>query len=88
MIMFQMASYSLLDENYWGAISAFGTSLEEFWQFALQCFAASKGIGPLPVPRVKRGRRKCFEEAWREVFKEELGTRQSPKLPVLTDEEY
>jgi hypothetical protein len=88
-IMFQMASYSLLDENYWGAVSAFGTSIEEFWEFTLQCFAASKGIEPLPAPRVKRGRKKRFEEAWREVFKEEpLGTRQPPKLPVLSDEEY
>jgi hypothetical protein len=89
-VLFQMAAYSLLDENYRDAIATFGSSLEEFWEFALQCIYASQGVERLPVPRVKGGGRKArFENAWRNVFKPEPpGTPQPPEPPALTIEEY
>ena len=89
-ILFQMAAYSILDDNYRDAVATFGSSLEEFWEFAVQCIAASEGVEPLPVPRVKGGGRKeRFERAWREVFKPEApGTPQPPEPPVLTAEDY
>ena len=71
-ILFQMAAYSILDDNYRDDVATFGSSLEEFWEFAVQCIAASEGVEPLPVPRVKGGGRKeRFKRAWREVFKPE-----------------
>ena len=51
-ILFQMGSYAILDDNYRAAIAMFGSSLEEFWEFAHQCISIQK-VTPLPVPRVK-----------------------------------
>jgi hypothetical protein len=78
-ILFQMGAYSLLDGIYRDAVSTFGSSLEEFWEFSFQVISASKGE-QVPVPRVRRGRKIRFENAWREVFKTEPA--------VLTAEEY
>jgi hypothetical protein len=79
-ILFQMGAYSLLDGIYRDAISTFGSSLEEFWEFSLQVIAASCGVEPLPLPRVRGGRRARFETAWRDVLETEPA--------VLTAEEY
>jgi hypothetical protein len=88
-VLFQMGSYALLDENYWAAIAMFGSSIEEFWEFALQCIYAYQNVTPLPVPRVNRlGNRGRFLRTWRKVFTQQPpGTRQYPGPPVLTDEE-
>ncbi len=75
-----MAADSLLDGNYRDAVSTFGSSLEEFWEFSLQVIAASKGLEPLPVPRVRGGRKMRFEKAWREVLKTEP--------PVIPAQDY
>jgi hypothetical protein len=89
-ILFQMGSYALLDENYWAAIAMFGSSLEEFWEFAHQCIYAYQKVTPLPLPRVNEpGNKARFENAWREVFKPQPpGTRQYPEPPVLTKDQY
>lgn len=79
-ILFQMAAYSLLDGNYHGAIASFASSLEEFWQFSLQVIAASQGVSPLPVERVRNRRREYFQNRWLEVLKTEA--------PVLSQEDY
>lgn len=79
-ILFQMGAYSLLDGVYRDVISTIGSSLEEFWEFSLQCIFASQTVQPLPVARVKTGRRARFEKHWREVLKTEP--------PVLKSEDY
>ena len=55
-VLFQMAAYSLLDGVFRDAIATFGSSLEEFWEFALQCIYAYQNVTPLPVPRVEQAR--------------------------------
>jgi hypothetical protein len=79
-ILFQMGAYALLDGIYRDAVSTFASSLEEFWEFSFQVIAASRGVQPLPVPRVRGGHKVRFENSWREVLKTEP--------PVLTSEEY
>jgi len=79
-ILFQMAAYSLLDEVVRDAVTTFGSSLEKFWEFTSQCIAASQGVEPLPIPRVRSGRKTRFEKAWREILKTEP--------PVMTTDEY
>jgi hypothetical protein len=67
-ILFQMAAYSLYDGNYRDAVVTFTSSLEEFWDFALQCFFAGQGVEPLPVPRAKWPRKR-FERQWKRKLK-------------------
>lgn len=79
-ILFQMAAYSLLDGNYRDAVSTFGSSLEEFWEFCFQAISASLGVRPLPVPRVRGAHKARFEKSWLDVMQTEP--------PVLASEEY